>query len=154
MSLWKPELFVLSPQGLSRSETNNDVCLATNFRPKTGEMVLNFHNSSQTVSTSEAVLSLKEKSYFFAGFNTNTIKSCELLGESAQRKEPEPEIPCKSRDHDDQTPRQVEPDEPCVDLHPEKSKLNFYLVVMNAVRVVFIKTLAFNTIFTIRAVLF
>lgn len=35
----------------------------------------------------------------------------------------------------------------------EKAKLNFYLLVMNGVRVLFTKTLAFNTILTIRGLL-
>ena len=36
----------------------------------------------------------------------------------------------------------------------EKARLNFYLLVMNSVRVVFTKCLAFNTILTIRTMLF
>ncbi|MEQ2179708.1 hypothetical protein GOODEAATRI_027959, partial [Goodea atripinnis] len=36
----------------------------------------------------------------------------------------------------------------------EKAKLNFYLLLMNGVRVVFTKALAFSTILTIRGLLF
>ncbi|MEQ2176056.1 hypothetical protein GOODEAATRI_024164, partial [Goodea atripinnis] len=42
----------------------------------------------------------------------------------------------------------------CGGIYPEKAKLNFYLLLMNGVRVVFTKALAFSTVLTIRGLLF
>lgn len=81
-----PALFVLSPlqpEGLSGSSPANpgpESCLATDFRPKQGDMVLTMNDGSQpvTLDTSKAVLSLERKAYFFAGFSNESIKSCQL----------------------------------------------------------------------------
>lgn len=79
----KPNLFVLSPllpeswEGKSK-DLPPEVCLATNFRPKGGNMILNLNNGSRSVNTSRAVLSTAEKTYFFAESINETIHSCEL----------------------------------------------------------------------------
>lgn len=79
----KPTLFVLSPllpDGWvgEPEDLPPEACLATDFRPKEGEMILNVNNGSLSVNTSNAVLSQKMKTYFFAGFTNQTIYSCEL----------------------------------------------------------------------------
>ncbi|XP_073346589.1 uncharacterized protein trdc, partial [Pagrus major] len=131
----EPTLFVLSPlhpEGVPLTELADEVCLATNFRPKGDDLVINVRNKRQiNTSTSDAVISQTEKTYFYAGFTNETIFSCEINGTSS------------NNDNVDL----------CADLHPEKAKLNLYLLLMNGVRVVFTKVLAFSTIFTIRAVL-
>lgn len=89
-----PTLFVLSPlqpEGLSGSSPANpgpDGCLATDFRPKEGEMVLKMNDGSQqvTLRTSKAVLSPERKAYFFAGFSNKSIKSCELHNTFSDKK--------------------------------------------------------------------
>ncbi|GAA6228362.1 uncharacterized protein LOC115058215 [Lates japonicus] len=106
----KPELFVLSPllpEGSPRSATDNDVCLATNFRPRSGQMILNLQNKAIPLSTSEAVLSMKQRSYFFAAFRKEIINSCVLHGILSQREEPRG--PCENKDSDDKSPHQVRP---------------------------------------------
>ncbi|XP_071348607.1 uncharacterized protein [Trachinotus anak] len=148
----EPNLFVLSPL-LPEERPGPDVCLATGFRPQGGQMVLKVQNSSDTRSTGGAALSLKEKTYFFAGFSSERIDSCELHKTVAQRKEPDLSH-CKKPDDSIPPSPPAETDKDCGDLRPEKARLNFYLLVMNGVRVLFTKTLAFNTILTIRAVLF
>ncbi|TDH06378.1 hypothetical protein EPR50_G00132720 [Perca flavescens] len=138
-----PNLFILSPlQPDSWNRTSQDslgpeVCLATDFRPKdsetTDDMVLNQKDGPVTISTTNAPLSkTQNRNYVFAGFTNRSIYSCEMKG--------------TAENNDNR--------ELCADFHPEKAKLNFYLLVMNGVRVVFTKTLAFNTILTIRSVLF
>lgn len=94
-------------------------------------MILNVRGGPVSVNTSNAVLSTKTKTYYFVGFSNETIHSCELLGASSNN----------------------EADDACSSVYPEKAKLNFYLLVMNGVRVLFTKTLAFNTILTIRGLL-
>ncbi|KAF1383160.1 hypothetical protein PFLUV_G00128420 [Perca fluviatilis] len=139
-----PNLFILSPlqpDGWNRTSQDSlgpEVCLATDFRPKEnetiGDMVLNQKDGPVIINTtSSAPLSKKKnRNYVFAGFTNRSIYSCEMQG--------------MGENNDNR--------ELCADFHPEKAKLNFYLLVMNGVRVVFTKTLAFNTILTIRAVLF
>ncbi|KAG8013735.1 hypothetical protein GBF38_015838 [Nibea albiflora] len=131
----QPDLFVLSPlqpEGVTKEQLADEVCLATGFRPKDGEMRVNVKKRSISMNTTNAVMSQKLKSYVYAGFTNQTIYSCELNTTSS------------NNDIYDL----------CADLYPDKAKLNFYLLVMNSVRVVFTKALAFSTILTIRAVLF
>ncbi|TMS09583.1 hypothetical protein E3U43_002242, partial [Larimichthys crocea] len=131
----QPNLFVLSPlqpEGVTVDKLADEVCLATGFRPKDGDMVLNVKKRSINISTTDAVMSQKLKSYVYAGFTNQTIYSCELHNTSS------------NNDIFDL----------CADLYPDEAMLNLYLLVMNSVRVVFTKALAFSTILTIRAVLF
>ncbi|XP_078028942.1 uncharacterized protein trdc isoform X2 [Epinephelus lanceolatus] len=128
-------MFVLSPlqpEGQENYTRGPEVCLATDFRPQVGTLVLNATEGLYNVMTSEAVLSTTQKTYYYAAFTNQTLHSCELHGTLGKK----------------------EIIEPCADIHPERAKLNYFLLVMHAVRVVFTKTLAFNTILTIRAVLF
>ncbi|XP_041805682.1 uncharacterized protein LOC121615401 isoform X1 [Chelmon rostratus] len=157
-----PILFILSPlqpEGVRADEPTDEVCLAAGFRPKEGKMVLNMKDRQVNVSTSNAVLSRTTKSYFYAGFTSETIYSCELHNTRTDNDnvhhdavdlpaEPRPvDLPAEPRPvHHDAVDLPAEP-------RPEAAKLNFFLLVMNGVRVIFIKTLAFNTILTIRAVL-
>ncbi|XP_029381384.1 uncharacterized protein LOC115058215, partial [Echeneis naucrates] len=160
----EPTLFVLSPLSPDPLTKNPEVCLAAGFRPQRGQMVLNVENKSVSVGTSRAVLSREEKSFFFAGFNDKTIDSCQLHGASATREDPEencdktrPEPTTGTPPPDIQTSQtddKTVESESCEDFHPEGARLNFYLLLMNGIRLVFTKTLAFNTVLTIRAVLF
>ncbi|KAM7379871.1 hypothetical protein PAMP_005388 [Pampus punctatissimus] len=134
----KPNLFVLSPLqpkggwGVPPDKLGPEVCLATSFSPKTGQMVLNVKEGPIALNTTNAVLSIKQNTYFYAGFTNQTIYSCELNNRSS------------NNDNIDL----------CTDLHPENAKLNFYLLLMNGVRVLLTKTVAFSTLLTIRAMLF
>ncbi|KAM9349468.1 uncharacterized protein trdc [Symphorus nematophorus] len=130
----EPKLFVLSalqPEGVPLKDLADEVCLATDFRPQDGEVVLNVKDRQVSVNTSAAAVSNDTKSYYYAAFINETIYSCELHNTSS---------------NNDNVGL-------CDDLHPEKAKLNFYLLMMNGIRVVFTKGLAFCTILTIRAVL-
>ncbi|XP_030606938.1 immunoglobulin kappa light chain-like [Archocentrus centrarchus] len=128
-----PTLFVLTPlQPLPADKLGPEVCLATDFYPKEGEMIMNVKGGPVSVNISNAVLSPKTKTYYFIGFSNETIHSCELQRVSSSN----------------------EADDHCTSIYPEKAKLNFYLLVMNGVRVLFTKTLAFNTILTIRGLIF
>ncbi|XP_040911796.1 uncharacterized protein LOC121193520, partial [Toxotes jaculatrix] len=133
-----PRLFILSPLqpdgwvGKAPGTLGPDVCLATGFRPQASEMILNVQNGSESLNTSSAALSRNLNTYFYAGFSNETIYSCEMHKAFTNNKNMDL----------------------CADLRPEKAKLNFYLLVMNGVRVVFTKALAFSTILTIRALLF
>ncbi|XP_074544222.1 uncharacterized protein trdc [Halichoeres trimaculatus] len=94
-------------------------------------MVLNQKDGPVTMTTANAVLSTSQKTYVYAGFSNRTIYSCEINGTSGNYIA-----------------------DLCADLHPENARLNFYLLLMNGIRVVFTKAVAFSTLLTIRAVLF
>ncbi|XP_078101280.1 uncharacterized protein trdc [Sander vitreus] len=134
-----PNLFILNPlqpDGNDRTSPDSlgpEVCLATDFHLKDGDMVLNQKDGPVTINPSGAPLSqTQNRNYVFAGFTNRSIYSCEMHGT------------LENNDNLDM----------CANFHPEKARLNFYLLMMNGVRVVFTKTLAFNTILTIRALLF
>lgn len=77
----EPALFVLSPlqpEGVSVKQLADEVCLATGFHPKEGDMVLNVKERQVTTNTSNSVMSQKDKTYYYAGFINETIYSCEL----------------------------------------------------------------------------
>ncbi|XP_069575346.1 uncharacterized protein trdc isoform X1 [Brachyistius frenatus] len=152
-----PSLFVLKPlepdgPPLTLAHQSPEVCLATDFRPRDGEMIVNTVKDSYNLNTSSAVLSKKKKTYFYAAFFDDTINSCELHGSSTKN---QIDAPCLNVNQTNE-PQKVErcTDESCSNFYPENAKLNFFLLVMNGVRVVFTKTLVFNTILTIRALVF
>ncbi|KAK2822906.1 hypothetical protein Q5P01_022971 [Channa striata] len=114
-------------------------------------MVLRVDDSSDPITqeTTNAVLHTKMKTYFYAGFTSKTLESCELHNTKAQR-EPE-KAPCPT-ETSAQSPAQET--ETLVGVYPEQAKENHFLLLMNGIRVVFTKTLAFNTLLTIRSLLF
>ncbi|XP_035990829.1 uncharacterized protein LOC118562470 [Fundulus heteroclitus] len=129
-----PNLFVLSPlkgEKVNTDDLGPDVCLVTGFRPKEGNITINMKDGPVTVSPTSVVLS-KDNTYTTAEFRNETIYSCEMNGAIGNN----------------------EADDVCRNIHPEKAKLNFYLLLMNGVRVVFTKALAFSTVLTIRGLLF
>ncbi|MED6239447.1 hypothetical protein ATANTOWER_006610 [Ataeniobius toweri] len=132
-----PTLFVLSPLQTpgyplkTADELGPNVCLVTDFNPKGDDVVLNVRGGPVNMSTDKVVLS-KNNTYYFAAFSNETIYSCRMNGTIGNN----------------------EADDACGNIYPEKSKLNFYLLLMNGVRVVFTKALAFSTVLTIRGLLF
>ncbi|CAJ1073102.1 uncharacterized protein LOC121615401 isoform X2 [Xyrichtys novacula] len=129
-----PALFVLNPlqpEGVPLDRVGDQVCLAAGFRPQDGEMDLNEKDGQVSMNTTSAPMSTKDGTHSYVGFSNKTLLSCELHGASANNYHVER----------------------CADHHPEKAKLSFHMLVLNGVRVVFTKTLAFSTLFTIRAVL-
>ncbi|XP_071399453.1 uncharacterized protein trdc [Centroberyx affinis] len=156
-----PTLSILRPlEGLGSDGGGPKVCLATGFYPKGAQMVLELsdNKTSITHSTSSAALSRTTKSYVYAGFSNEKIKSCELDG-VVTKAEAEAEVEVEVEDPAPlvtQTPAAADtsPKEP-EDLQPDNRKFNFSLLVVNGLRVLFFtKTLVFNTIFTIKALLY
>lgn len=81
LSTVEPTLFILStlqPEEKPLDQLADEVCLATGFRPKEGNMVLNVKGGQVNMSTSSAVLYQKQNTYFYAGFTNSTMYSCEL----------------------------------------------------------------------------
>ncbi|XP_042284178.1 uncharacterized protein LOC121908328 [Thunnus maccoyii] len=154
--------------GWGSSPLPPDVCLATGFYPKTAEMVLNVKNEPAVkLDTSKAVMSKNQKGYFFAGFTNKTLLSCEMkgktstIGSSSNKTSPadksSPANNTSSSNNDTSIYHQSTNNcnlDLCKDVHPEKARLNFFLLVMNGVRVIFTKTVAFSTLLTIRAMIF
>ncbi|XP_035489227.2 uncharacterized protein LOC118310409, partial [Scophthalmus maximus] len=157
----QPSLFILSPllpegpggPGGPGGRGGRDVCLAAGFRPQEGEMVLNLADRSVPRSTSSAALFRRDQTFFFAGFSNETIRSCDLLNTTARNQQ----IPSSVDSSDDSQPVDSSDDSQPVDSsddsQPENVRLNSYLLLLNAARVVFTKTVAFSTVLTVRALL-
>lgn len=147
-----PVLFVLSPLQAEGGEAapGPDVCLAK-FYPQKDQMTLTVGGVDVARDTERAKMAATQRSYFLAEFSEQRIQMCQLDGQEATRQE---ELLCPTA-----APATTPTDLPeesadvCTDLHPEKAKLNFLLLLMNGVRVIFTKTLAFSTLLTLRALL-
>ncbi|KAM7399981.1 hypothetical protein PAMA_004600 [Pampus argenteus] len=111
-------------------------------------MVLNVREGPVTLDTNSAVLSIKQSTYFYAGFTNQTIYSCELNNRSSNNDN----IDLCTDVHPGELSHT--PEHPAVQQQTENAKLNFYLLVMNGVRVLLTKTVAFSTLLTLRAMLF
>ncbi|AWP03592.1 T cell receptor alpha chain, partial [Scophthalmus maximus] len=94
-------------------------------------MVLNLADRSVPLNTSSAALFRRDQTFFFAGFSNETIRSCDLLNTTARNQQ----IPSSVDSSDDS--------------QPENVRLNSYLLLLNAARVVFTKTVAFSTVLTV-----
>ncbi|XP_053293826.1 uncharacterized protein LOC128454436 [Pleuronectes platessa] len=140
----KPSLFILSPLGpggcLRRGGPG--VCLAAGFRPRDGEMVLNWVNGSIPLNTSGAVRSLKQNTFFFTGFNDGPISSCEMDSVTSTDNH--------AVDSCDGVNSEVDS---CEEVDSESVRFNSHLLLLNAARVVFTKAMAFSSLLTIRALL-
>ncbi|XP_070397955.1 uncharacterized protein trdc [Nothobranchius furzeri] len=101
------------------------------FCPKGSNLVLNTNNGPVNVKTGDAVLSTETSTYYYAAFSNSTIHSCSLNGTGSNN----------------------EADGDCENIYPEKAKQNFYLLMMNGVRVIFTKAVAFSTVLTIRTLI-
>ncbi|KAG7523780.1 hypothetical protein JOB18_003138 [Solea senegalensis] len=129
-----PSLFILSPLHHTHITTAGDsphldVCLAAAFRPREGKMYLDVSDRLLPLDTGGAVLHPRDNSFFFTGFSNENISSCGLHNTSIRR---------LSADDDE---------------YPDDVKVNSFLLLMNAARLLLIKTVAFNTLLTIRALI-
>ncbi|XP_078143946.1 uncharacterized protein trdc [Centroberyx gerrardi] len=121
-------------------------------------MVLELRDNKPSItrSTSTAALSRTTKSYVYAGFFNERIKSCELNGVVTQDEDEDEDEDTALLVTQTAAPAvtpAVTPAEEPEDLQPDNSKFNFSLLVMNGLRVLFTKTLVFNMMFTIKALL-
>lgn len=120
-------------------------------------MVLMEGAISRETRTSKAVLSTKQKTFFYSSISEKSISSCQLHSVTVQPSgisniATSPTTPNISNiEAELETSPKVA--EPCTDCYPKRAQLNFYLLLLNGVRLVFTKTLAFTTILTIRATL-
>ncbi|KAM9718621.1 uncharacterized protein ACNS7B_019750 [Menidia menidia] len=94
-------------------------------------MVLNLGAGPTALTTAGAALSTASGGFYYAGVSNSTVHSCQLLGAAASNTA----------------------DDLCEDLYPEQARLNYYLLVLNSVRILLTKAVAFNTLLTARALL-
>ncbi|KAM4605742.1 uncharacterized protein trdc isoform 1-T2 [Polymixia lowei] len=113
-------------------------------------LTLTDDTSPVTLNTNTAALSPKTNSYYFAGFSKDNIESCEMNGITVQQ------------DTATAAPTTVAPvavlceEDPASynTIQTDNTKFNFSLLVVTGLRVLFTKTLAFNMILTIKALIF
>ncbi|XP_075993284.1 uncharacterized protein trdc [Genypterus blacodes] len=88
-------------------------------------MLLQMKDSNESVfrDTSSAGMSTSTKSFFYAGYSAEELESCELNRVTTK------------------------------EMEKDKSRLSYFLLLLHGLRVLFTKTLVFNVLFTIRALL-
>lgn len=88
-SVISPTLYILRPQlrpnsqEMPTSSEYPEVCLALDFHPKGGHMKL---NDDRPLSTGNSPVSIKSKTYFFAGISSEPINTCDLNGMNIEAK--------------------------------------------------------------------
>ncbi|RXM32553.1 hypothetical protein EOD39_15954 [Acipenser ruthenus] len=130
----EPSLSVFTPP----KEKDTAVCVATGFFPKNMNISMRVGDGDPkiTVSNDKAVLSLTDKTYNFAAFLTvdkgkDQEVTCEANGET--------ETSIKKEESANNT---------------ESIHLNFKSLTLQGLRVMFVKTVAFNFLMTVRALMF
>ncbi|XP_069367597.1 dentin sialophosphoprotein-like isoform X4 [Paralichthys olivaceus] len=131
-------------------------------------MVLNCANS---IDISEAVVSPRQKTFFFTGFSDGAISSCEMNNVSSSNDHADSCDNVHSTDsHDDKSADSHDDnsadshddnsadshDDNSADSHDDNSenvRFNSYLLLLNAARVMFTKIVAFTSVLTIRTLL-
>ncbi|RVE61359.1 hypothetical protein OJAV_G00169940 [Oryzias javanicus] len=161
----QPTLFILRPQlrpnapPTPTSSKSPEVCLALDFRPTGGYMRL---NGDKPLSTSNAPVSTKSKTYFFAGISDEPINTCEMNGvikpksDVVEGDKPTTKSPTRKVDPTVKPTKAtvVPPVVRSEDVYPKRSRLNLYMLVMNGVRLLLTKALAFSTVLTVKALIF
>ncbi|XP_066577748.1 T cell receptor delta constant [Amia ocellicauda] len=140
----KPSLSLMVPYNVTKPEA----CLASEFFPRSGNMVL---SPTDTKPVKNAPLSMKQKVFYFVGISENEIENCELQ-----------EVKTK-RENTNKQPATVTPPEEvssCNGTSPKTRdktdypKINFVTLTVNGLRMVFAKTVTFNVLMTVRAMVF
>ncbi|CAB1326182.1 unnamed protein product [Coregonus sp. 'balchen'] len=149
-----PILSILTPLGESSGD-DPKVCLATGFFPREENMKLTLgNNKSVDHSTSNAALSSR-RTYYYAGFSKENIKHCVMEGITKAHDEDKDDF----TDNTTATTASVIcKDEPLNNAtatnHTDYTKMNFTAVVVYGLRVLFAKAVAFNVLFTVKALVF
>ncbi|KAL0966036.1 hypothetical protein UPYG_G00289890 [Umbra pygmaea] len=153
-----PTLSVLIPPGGIESG-NPEVCLASGFSPRNKLMTLTVESNNVNLNTSTAALSSKGNSFYFAGYSNKHIETCQMDGIKTKTTDDVPdkvtEVPGSTR----AVPTAVICKEETLDnvtdtTYPDYTKVNFTSLVVYGLRVLFAKAVAFNVLFTVKALVF
>ncbi|XP_046884208.1 uncharacterized protein LOC124473027 [Hypomesus transpacificus] len=143
-----PSLSILTPL----SGNAEEVCLATGFFPKDGIMQLTLQdNTNVSLNTEKAVMSFSAKSYYFAGFSNKRIQSCSMNGIpgiTVGKTHVEPAVETLA------SICTVETIADEIEYADFITKINFSSMLVNGLRVVFAKAVAFNVLLTVKVLVF
>eukprot|EP00063_Salmo_salar_P020643 XP_013995478.1 PREDICTED: uncharacterized protein LOC106569063 [Salmo salar] len=155
----RPTLSILTPLHKSGDDDQPKVCLATGFFPSTKNMNLILgNNDTVQLSTTKAALS-STRTYFFAGFSKENIKRCEMDGNVEPPVDDKDDSTDVSNYNTTATTASVNcKDEPLNNVtttnYTDYTKMNFTSLVVYGLRVLFAKAVAFNVLFTVKALVF
>ncbi|KAK6476622.1 T cell receptor delta constant isoform X2, partial [Huso huso] len=146
-----PSLSVFTPP--KERDTDTAVCVATGFFPKNMDISMRVGDGDPkiTASNDKAVLSLTDKTYNFAAFltvdkGTDQQVTCEANGKT--------EKSIKKEESANNTVYLITALVSFVFLFTESIHLNFKSLTLQGLRVMFVKTVAFNFLMTVRALMF
>ncbi|XP_070989157.1 uncharacterized protein [Oncorhynchus clarkii lewisi] len=154
----RPTLSILTPLHKIGNDDQPEVCLATGFFPRIENMNLTLGNNVTVPhKTTKAALS-STRTYFFAGFSKENIKRCEMDGVVKKRVDDGgfPDVSnykttattasdnCEHERLNNATATN----------YTDYTKMNFTSLVVYGLRVLFAKAVAFNVLFTVKALVF
>ncbi|XP_067109845.1 T cell receptor alpha chain MC.7.G5 [Osmerus mordax] len=146
-----PSLSILTPL----SGDAEEVCLATGFFPKDGQMQLTLRDATNvSLHTKKAVMSFSAKSYYFAGFSSKSIQSCSMNGITVEKKYDEPVETLPATVETIASSCTVETIADEIEYADFIMKINFSSILVNGLRVVFAKAVAFNVLLTVKVLVF
>ncbi|XP_035276579.1 uncharacterized protein LOC118229037 [Anguilla anguilla] len=134
------------------------VCLATGFFPKDGHMnLMSDKGPKSPIVLNNAPLS-SDKTYFFVGLSKGPIENCSLHGVTESKEVPRITEEDKKSDTETQERQCVPPTAENVTeistKHNDYPKVNFMSLAVNGLRILFAKTVTFNMLMTLKAVVF
>ncbi|XP_064194478.1 uncharacterized protein LOC135256540 isoform X2 [Anguilla rostrata] len=142
----------------SKEPAARPVCLATGFFPKNGQMDLTSDKGQKSqIPLDNATLS-SDKTYFFVGLSEGPIENCSLHGVTVHKEVPRITEEDKKSDTETQERQCVPPTAENVTeistKHNDYPKMNFMSLAVNGLRILFAKTVTFNMLMTLKAVVF
>ncbi|KAJ8357294.1 hypothetical protein SKAU_G00200880 [Synaphobranchus kaupii] len=152
----KPVLSILESTG------RPSVCLAAGFFPKTGQMTLmNQKDENHQLPVEQAPLS-SSKTYFFVGLSRDgeSIKTCSLNDAKVEQVIPNVTDEVNDKNIPEKIQVKVCEKQPTdrnvtrIDSKHNDPKVNFMSLVVNFLRILFAKTVTFNMLMTVKAVVF
>lgn len=139
-----PTLSVLSPvQG-----KGSDICLAAGFFPREKKMILN-DDDVNSLDTSNAALFMASKTYYYAGFNKESIQKCKMDQEEAIKTS---ESPVTAKPPKEKVPLSCEQNTTTsVSTDTGGPKMNSMTLLVTGLRILLAKCVAINVLVSVKA---
>ncbi|KAG5847476.1 hypothetical protein ANANG_G00126460 [Anguilla anguilla] len=146
----------------NKEHADRPVCLATGFFPKKDYMdltsdALTPKDQKRSIPLDNAPLS-SDKTYFFVGLSKGPIENCSLHGVTVHKEVPRITEEDNKSDTETQERQCVPPPAENVTeistKHNDYPKMNFMSLAVNGLRILFAKTVTFNMLMTLKAVVF
>ncbi|XP_057190953.1 uncharacterized protein LOC130554997 isoform X1 [Triplophysa rosa] len=129
----------------------SDICLAAGFFPRDKKMILNDDND-KSLNTSNAALFPASKTYYYAGFNKESIQKCkmdETIIEKEGAKTPDSPVTANPSEKKN-VPLSCQPSS-SVSANTGGPKMNSMTLLMTGMRILFAKCVAVNVLMSVKA---